>query len=80
MKEVAPYRNEALLAQGLHPEPTIPEPILEKWQKIVNLMAEMVDVPAGVIMRIPLGISHSLAGRKALWGLSACSIQNEFIL
>jgi len=29
MKEVAPYRNEALLAQGHHPEPTIPEPILE---------------------------------------------------
>jgi hypothetical protein len=27
MKEVAPYRNEALLAQGHHPEPTIPEPI-----------------------------------------------------
>jgi C4-dicarboxylate-specific signal transduction histidine kinase len=39
MKEVAAYRNEALLAQGHHPEPTIPEPILEKWQKIVNLMA-----------------------------------------
>jgi C4-dicarboxylate-specific signal transduction histidine kinase len=29
MKAVAPYRNEALLAQGHHPEPTIPEPILE---------------------------------------------------
>jgi hypothetical protein len=28
MKEVAPYRNEALLAQGHHPEPTIPESIL----------------------------------------------------
>jgi C4-dicarboxylate-specific signal transduction histidine kinase len=39
MKEVAAYRNEALLVQGHHPEPTIPEPILEKWQKIVNLMA-----------------------------------------
>jgi signal transduction histidine kinase len=52
MKEVDPYHNGALLAQGHHPEPTIPEPILEKWQKIVNLMAEMVDVPAGMIMRI----------------------------
>jgi hypothetical protein len=45
-------RNEALLGQGHHPEPTIPERILEKWHNIVNLMAEMVDVPAGVIMRI----------------------------
>jgi GAF domain-containing protein len=52
MKEVAPDRNKALLVQGHHPEPTIPEPILEKWQEIVNLMAEMVEVPAGVIMRI----------------------------
>jgi hypothetical protein len=52
MKEVAPYHNEALLAQGQQPEPTIPEAILEKWQKIVNLMAEMVEAPAGVITRI----------------------------
>ena len=35
-----------------HAEPPIPDTILEKWQKIVNLMAEMLDVPAGLIMRI----------------------------
>ena len=52
MKEVFPCRNEVLLSQGHHPEPPIPDPILEKWQKIVNLMAEMLDVPAGLIMRI----------------------------
>ena len=46
MKEVSPCRN------GVFPEPPIPDTILEKWQKIVNLMAEMLDVPAGLIMRI----------------------------
>jgi DMSO/TMAO reductase YedYZ molybdopterin-dependent catalytic subunit len=45
-------RNEVLLSQDHHPEPAIPDPILETWQKIVNLMAEMLDVPAGLIMRI----------------------------
>jgi len=59
--------HEVLLSQGHHPEPAIPDPILEKWQKIVNLMAEMLDVPAGLIMRI-LGddihvfVSSSTAG------------------
>ena len=52
MKEVSPCRNEVLPPQGHHPEPPIPDTILEKWQKIVNLMAEMLDVPAGLIMRI----------------------------
>ena len=52
MKEESPCPNEVLLSQGQHPEPPIPDPILEKWQKIVNLMAEMLDVPAGLIMRI----------------------------
>jgi signal transduction histidine kinase len=50
VKEVARYQNEILPRH--HPEPPIPAPILEKWQKIVNLMAEMLDVPAGLIMRI----------------------------
>jgi signal transduction histidine kinase len=50
VKEVAPCRNEVLPSH--RPEPPIPGPILEKWQKIVNLMAEMLDVPAGLIMRI----------------------------
>ena len=52
LKEVAICRNEVLRSHGHHPEPAIPDPILEKWQKIVNLMAEMLDVPAGLIMRI----------------------------
>jgi hypothetical protein len=30
----------------------VPEPILEKWQGIVDLMAELVGVPAGLVMRI----------------------------
>jgi hypothetical protein len=30
----------------------VPEPILEKWQGIVDLMAEVVGVPAGLVMRI----------------------------
>ncbi|MDQ7784205.1 MAG: GAF domain-containing protein [Desulfomonilaceae bacterium] len=31
---------------------TIPDSVLDKWQDIVNLMAEMAGVPAGLIMRI----------------------------
>jgi signal transduction histidine kinase len=50
VEEVAPCRNEVL--PGDHLEPPIPDPILEKWQKIVNLMAELLGVPAGLIMRI----------------------------
>lgn len=30
----------------------VPEPILEKWQGIVDLVAELVGVPAGLVMRI----------------------------
>jgi signal transduction histidine kinase len=52
VKEVAPDRNEALLSPGAHLEPPIPDPILERWQEIVNLMADMLSVPAGLIMRI----------------------------
>ena len=52
MKEVAAGRNEALLSPGNHLEPPIPDPILERWQEIVNLMADMLSVPAGLIMRI----------------------------
>src|ERR1700751_901466 len=51
-KEVSFRRNEPLLSQSHHPGPAIPGPILEEWQKIVNLMAEMLAVPAGLIMRI----------------------------
>jgi signal transduction histidine kinase len=52
VKEVSPRWNEVLLSQRHYSEPPIPDPILEKWQEIVNLMAEMLDVPAGLIMRI----------------------------
>jgi hypothetical protein len=30
----------------------VPEPVLEKWQGIVDLVAELVGVPAGLVMRI----------------------------
>lgn len=30
----------------------VPEPIMEKWQGIVDLMAELVGVPAGLVMHI----------------------------
>ena len=52
MKEVLAGRDEALSSPGRHPELPIPDPILDKWQTIVDLMAEMLDVPAGLIMRI----------------------------
>ncbi|HEX6566561.1 MAG TPA: ATP-binding protein [Chthoniobacterales bacterium] len=52
MNEISCWRDEVLRSQGDHPEPRIPESILKEWQKIVNLMAEMLDVPAGLIMRI----------------------------
>lgn len=52
MKQVSVFRNEVLLSQGHHPEPSIPDAIVEKWQTIVDLMAEMLAVPAGLIMRI----------------------------
>ena len=52
VKEVSSWGNEVLLSQGHRSEPRIPDTILEKWQKIVDLMAETLDVPAGLIMRI----------------------------
>jgi signal transduction histidine kinase len=52
MKELSPCQDESLLGQSHHLEPAIPEVILDKWQTMVNLMAEMLDVPAGLIMRI----------------------------
>jgi hypothetical protein len=30
----------------------VPEPIVEKWQGMVDLMAELASVPAGLVMRI----------------------------
>ena len=30
----------------------VPEPILEKWQSIVDLIAELIGVPAALVMRI----------------------------
>jgi hypothetical protein len=30
----------------------VPEEVLEKWQSMVNLMAELVGVPVGLVMRI----------------------------
>lgn len=33
-------------------KPTIPRRLLEKWQRIVDLMARIVDVPAGLVMQL----------------------------
>jgi signal transduction histidine kinase len=52
VKELSPWQHEVLLAERDHPAAAIPGAILEKWQTMVNLMAEMLDVPAGLIMRI----------------------------
>ncbi len=34
------------------PEVEIPESTLTKWQNIVDIMAELIDIPAALIMRI----------------------------
>jgi hypothetical protein len=68
VKEVSPCRNQVLLSQGHHPEPPIPDPILEKWQKIVNLMAEMLDVPAGLINKRLMTQFRDIV--EILWRLS----------
>ncbi|MBV8587853.1 MAG: histidine kinase, partial [Verrucomicrobia bacterium] len=52
VKGAAPNQNETSRSPDHHSEPPIPDAILERWQKIVNLMAEMLAVPAGLIMRI----------------------------
>ena len=33
-------------------KPEISDEFLEKWQKIVNLVAEIIDIPAVLIMKI----------------------------
>ena len=33
-------------------KPVISQQIIDKWQKVVNLMAKIVDIPAGLIMKI----------------------------
>jgi hypothetical protein len=43
-------------------------PILEKWQKIVNLMAEMLDVPAGLINKRLMTQFRDIV--EILWRLS----------
>ncbi|MCF7802614.1 MAG: GAF domain-containing protein [Candidatus Marinimicrobia bacterium] len=30
----------------------IPQSLVEEWQEIVNIMAEIIEVPAGLIMRV----------------------------
>lgn len=30
----------------------VPDEIIQKWQNIVDLMAELIDAPAGLIMRL----------------------------
>lgn len=33
----------------------VPEPIVEKWQKAIDCLAEILHVPAGLVMRINEG-------------------------
>ena len=35
---------------GFHPD--IPEEVLSSWQRIVDLIASALDVPAGLVMRV----------------------------
>jgi GAF domain-containing protein len=49
-----------------YPELTIPETILETWKDVVNIMAKMLDVPAGLIMRILGEQIYVLASSKTV--------------
>ena len=31
---------------------TIPKEVVQKWQRVVNIMAELIDVPAALIMKV----------------------------
>ncbi len=31
---------------------TIPDAMLQEWQTVVNILAELIHVPAGLIMRV----------------------------
>jgi len=33
------------------PKPAIPDPVIAKWQRVVNLLAAVLEVPAGLVMR-----------------------------
>ncbi len=33
---------------------TVPQEVIQKWQRIVNIMAEIMDVPAALIMKVEL--------------------------
>lgn len=38
--------------KGMHMEVEVPKHLLESWQEIVDLLSELVDVPAALIMRV----------------------------
>lgn len=51
MRDVELFRNETEDALSIG-EISIPDEMLEKWQGIVNILAELVDVPAALITKI----------------------------
>ncbi|PCI27160.1 MAG: histidine kinase [SAR324 cluster bacterium] len=44
--------NSSPLASPNFKAPMVPKAILEKWQKTVNLMAKIINVPSGLIMQV----------------------------
>ena len=47
-----PFDNGAPVRTSRESKPDIPNEIIAKWQRVVDLMAEIVGVPAGLIMKI----------------------------
>ena len=45
-------QNPGTCGRNTRHEITIPQEVMEKWQSIVDTMAELVNVPAGLVMRI----------------------------
>ena len=65
------------------PHPDIPTDRLQRWQQTVNLMAEVVSVPAGLIMRvhpdeIEVLISSDSVGNPYQSGASECLMKKLY--
>ncbi|PHS11134.1 MAG: hypothetical protein COA78_10355 [Blastopirellula sp.] len=57
--------NESEPAPREYQQHDVPVPIIEKWQKTIDLMASIFDVPAGLIMRVlPTQIEVLLASKS----------------
>ncbi len=47
-----PFDDGAPVRTSRASKPDIPDEIIAKWQRVVDLMAEIVEVPAGLIMKV----------------------------